>query len=210
MIDPTERGTVAIYVALLWLGCDFLFSLAQLPTIAVLDALPQPTWISPADADALTGITGLMQFSAFVVSAIFVSRWVLRINANAHELTDMMTMTPRWNVGWFFIPVATLWKPFEGIRQSYQASIDGEFPDAVEVPAIFRWWWGLWLITNWIGGVAFRLEMTGKSLGSLQMASWLNLISFAVDLPLTYCLIRVINEVNRAQRQAQAIRESSY
>ncbi|WP_322964484.1 DUF4328 domain-containing protein [Sphingomonas fuzhouensis] len=58
-----------------------------------------------------------------ILSHIGFFGWVYVINRNAQQWSDAMTIGPGWNVGWFFVPVASLWKPFDGIRESRNVSI---------------------------------------------------------------------------------------
>lgn len=110
-----------------------------------------------------------------------------------------MTITPGWNVGWFFVPIATLWKPFQGLREAWQASVSPNDPGSVAVPVLMRWWWGLWLLTSVLGNISTRLSFGATDAGTLLTASWIDVVSFAVDLPLTLVLIRMIRNFDTLQ-----------
>lgn len=36
------------------------------------------------------------------------------------------TMTPGWAVGFYFIPIALIWKPFQGMSQIWSATFEGQ------------------------------------------------------------------------------------
>ena len=197
--DPSGRGRVAIVAVLVWLAADFAYTISSGLTIAALNSLGSGTGPAPETADAVARITSIVMLVAMLVSIVFVSRWIMRVNANAHSLSESMTITPGWNVGWFFVPVATLWKPFQGLRETWQASVSPHDPASVPVPALMRWWWGLWLATSILGNITMRLSSGTPDVGRLLAASWLDVVSFAVDVPLTFLLIRMIRRFNELQ-----------
>lgn len=49
--------------------------------------------------------------------------WLYRANANARALSATpLETTPRWAIGWFFLPVAALIKPWAVVTEVYQTS----------------------------------------------------------------------------------------
>ncbi|NJR78213.1 DUF4328 domain-containing protein [Sphingomonas corticis] len=73
------------------------------------------------NADApLTGteIAALVYMLASIICGILVFRWIYVAGRNAHAFSAAMTMPPDWNVGWFFVAVGNLWKPFQGVREA--------------------------------------------------------------------------------------------
>lgn len=193
--DPSGRGRVAIIAVLVWLAADLLSTIGSAVTISTLNGMG-PT---PETADAVARVTGIIQVLATLGSVVFVARWILRVNANAHSWSDSMAITPGWNVGWFFVPIALLWKPFQGLRETWQASISPHDPGSVEVPALMRWWWGLWLATNFIGNFTTRLSFTATDADTLATARWLDIVSFAIDVPLVFVLITMIRRFDALQ-----------
>ncbi|MFT6794470.1 MAG: hypothetical protein ACJAR1_002480 [Rubritalea sp.] len=53
---------------------------------------------------------------ATILAAIVISIWTYRAMVNTWAVVKMKpTITPGWAVGWHFIPVANLWKPYEAM-----------------------------------------------------------------------------------------------
>ena len=49
--------------------------------------------------------------------------WIRRANVNADALVASgMEFTPGWAVGWFFVPFANLYKPYQAMAEIYRAS----------------------------------------------------------------------------------------
>ena len=53
--------------------------------------------------------------------------------------------TPGWAVGSWFIPILSLFRPKQIANDIWRGS------DGSPVPAVFHWWWALWLV----GGIAY-------------------------------------------------------
>ena len=78
--------------------------------------------------------TDPVQMLFLLISVLFhvaFLRWVYVTNRNAQQWSDSMSISPGWNVGWFFVPVASLWMPFRGVCETRGASIDPDAPGAV-------------------------------------------------------------------------------
>jgi Domain of unknown function (DUF4328) len=206
MVDPTRRARSAIYALIAWLVCDFVFSTSRLATIAALAPNQVGFSVEPTTADSIAQPVAIVQLLSTVVAITLVARWIMRVNANAQTVSDSMTISPGWNVGYFFVPIVNLWKPFEGIRQSWQASVAPHHPASVAVPIVMRWWWGLWLATNILGNISFRLGLRGGADG-LIASSWIDLVTFLIDVPLVWFLVQVIQQLTAIQRDSKDIGE---
>ena len=204
--DPIALGKSAIVATYVWLACDILVGLAsafEFIQLSGLDPSAEMTMSSsPPEADLsamAVGIVGLVYMLAFAVAGILILRWIYRVNSNAHVLTDWMQMSPGWNVGFFFIPIATLWKPFEGVRDSWRASLSPEDPEAEPVPDSLRWWWGLWIATSILGNISFRLSLRASTVSDQLPVDVLNIVGLFIDIPLAFFLVRIIRELSAAQ-----------
>ena len=59
----------------------------------------------------------------FIVSGFLILKWIYRANYNARQLgASGMKFTPGWSVGWYFIPIFTLWKPYQAMKEIWKAS----------------------------------------------------------------------------------------
>lgn len=80
--------------------------------------------------------------------------WVYCACRNAHVLRpEAKITTPAWSVGWFFIPFASLYKPYQALRDIWIAShgpVNGSYLKGS--PLIIMWWW-----TFLIGNLLLRI-----------------------------------------------------
>jgi hypothetical protein len=126
-----------------------------------------------------------------------VGRWIYRASVNAHAITDDMTITPGWAVGWYFVPFANLFKPFQAMKEIWHASHESYGGYEERAPQILGWWWGLWLVNGFIGNISARLSWSGAAPASTVDA--LNMVSAALNIPLCLILVTIMREVAETQ-----------
>jgi len=162
------------------------------------EALPGEGWIG-----VFQGLSALAQTLIFLVAGFLCLKWIYRMSLNAHALAVApdMKISPAWGVGWFFVPFASLWKPFQGVRESWQVSAASGGPDwhLLPVPGLLRWWWGLWLASNIVGNVSLRLQMNATTAGELMLSGSLSLLQDIANVPLDVLFIFVVRRLTALQ-----------
>ena len=97
----------------------------------------------------LSEMVALVLIVPIVASWIAVGMWIHRAHTNIHAAQlGGLEFTPGWAVGWFFIPIASLWKPFQAMRELWNASVGSG--NALDEPAnSLLWvWWLAWIFGN--------------------------------------------------------------
>jgi len=62
--------------------------------------------------------TGCVYFLLAIFLGVIFLRWIYRTNKNLHVLSsEHMTFSPGWSLGWYFIPVANLFKPYQAMKE---------------------------------------------------------------------------------------------
>lgn len=151
-------------------------------------------------SDARQGLVGLVQFSIFVVSGILILRWIYRANYNARQLgASGMNFTPGWSVGWYFIPIANLWKPYQAMKEIWKASSNPASWNNEPVPSLIGWWWFFWIVSNAFGNASFRLAMKAEELDEFITANVITQLSDVTGIPLSIIVIAMIGRVQRMQ-----------
>ena len=149
-------------------------------------------------SDARQKTIGLFQFVVFVVTGIACLRWIHRASSNAHVLAGRaLQFTPGWAVGWYFIPVLCLWKPFQAMSEIAQVSASAARRPLPDLGP----WWTFWLIGNLSGSLAFNLQREAQEISTLMWgsAAWIasDLASLVADL----CLIGIVKAISSMQLQ---------
>ena len=76
-----------------------------------------------------------------------------------------MDFTPGWAVGWNFIPIANLWKPYQAIKEIWVTSA-GEHLTRHPPPWYMLAWWLAWIgfqIVDRVSGDCSFERMTSTS-----------------------------------------------
>jgi hypothetical protein len=144
-------------------------------------------------------VTRLASVAVYLVAAFLFLKWVYRIVANARTLRPGMRATPGWAVGWFFVPIAFLWKPFEYFKEAWEVSHNPASPAQVFTPAILRWWWGLWLAAAITGNISGRLAFMDDSAGMQAASDVFEMLSDALTVPLILIITRIVRRLSARQ-----------
>lgn len=163
----------------------------------------------PLSTELIAGVAAVLYFVAVIIAAILSLRWIYRANSNAHCLSANMSMSPGWNVGWFFIPIATWWKPFEGIRETWNVTMSPDNPDSVECPAFLTQWWAFWLLTSILGTLSFRVQIRSTTIGGAMAADWLDIASSITLVPATYFFLVVVQKLTAEQYRLLQLSDAS-
>ncbi len=114
---PARILTVALQIVLV-----FQIGAAAGCAVATFASTSQTITLPPGIFEAYELMRRSLQFSSWVVIVVLMF-WVYRVSQNAHEIADPEpTVSPGWAVGWFFVPVANLVRPYLVLSELYNAS----------------------------------------------------------------------------------------
>lgn len=170
-----------------------LWAIGDIYVWSNLDRLPMvllETW----DRIALIGFA---QTAVYVVAVFMVAKWTYRASANVHASGRPLETSPPWAVGWYFIPVANLWKPYQALAEIVRATVTSSSGLPMGL------WWGLWLATSISGNISFRLTLRAVEPNEVIVASAFTLVSSATGLGAALALRRIIVAVTKAQTERQ-------
>jgi hypothetical protein len=211
-IGAMKVAVVAVYafmVSEVFFGIGTAFALVALGQRNPADPHTLDDIVISENADLIMGLVALVFLATLIFVAFASLRWIYRLNANSHLLSDEVRISPRWNVGWFFVPLANLFKPFEGLAQAWQASQAWRNDAPGDLPTVMRWWWGFWLIYTIVSNIAFRLELRSETVGDQFAIEALNLFTSMVAVPLCLTFVSVIRKLTEAQVSARNIQSFS-
>lgn len=140
------------------------------------------------------GLVSLVYLFMFIACVIGVSMWIHRAHANLFAAGfEGLEFTPGWSVGWFFVPVAFLFKPFQAMRELWNTSHLQEDGFSAPAPRTLSAWWGFWIVGNIVANLAMRLGGVSEAMGPLD------LVSYALHIVAAWFLIRIVADVTEAQ-----------
>lgn len=126
---------------------------------------------------AIEGVVSLLFILVYIASVVLFVIWMSRAYKNLlYFRTTGLEHSPRWAVGSFFVPFANLVVPYRAVKEIWLASspeLDVSGSDSwklQKVPAIIKWWWGLWLLSNFLDGRSAGASWNAKTPDELASA----------------------------------------
>jgi hypothetical protein len=191
--DPAVLSKLAKWSIAISTGISILFTIADFASQNTPEDELSPALIA-------MGLLGVGMLGFFIVVVVIFCMWTYRVAANAWSFGgNWMTASPGWSVGWYFIPFANLWKPYTSLKGVWQSS-----HQSADVSPAMPLWWTLWIATNVLGQISFRLVMAEAEDASMVV----DVIAIIVDIPLTIALWMIISRISEAQIKLAAERTS--
>lgn len=161
-----------------------------------------------AEAGLMFFAAALLQFVTMMASFVFIGMWIYRAAWNARSLAGarQLAFTPGWSVGWYFIPFANLWKPYQAMKEIWRASARPDKVDAASVTGWLPLWWFLWLAFNVVSNFASRSSWKAQTIEAEMDSALASITCDALNIPLCLVLLVVVARVHRMQWQRQAER----
>jgi hypothetical protein len=152
----TARALVVLLI--IDAAISLAFSAVTVAEIGLLRRVRDGGLVSIAEAEAndeRVGAVGIVLLVSFLVAGIVWLVWQHRTHAALHrEGVRGLAFTSGWAVGWWFIPVASLWKPFQVNREAWKASGGGDGWHTRPTWPLIGAWWAVFLLWNVLNVVA--------------------------------------------------------
>ena len=160
-------------------------------------------WFGTGQIVSLVAIVALV---ATVVTAIIFMVWVYRTMARARELTPALTITPGWAVGWFFVPVASLWMPYGVMTEIVEGSGVSAPADVERTRTLIGWWWGAWIVRTLLSLFGSFASRASESVGSINTTLVvMTALASAAGIGSAWALSIIVTRVARLQASAVGV-----
>ena len=156
------------------------------------------------DEEALrfVALSSIAELLVFLVSGFLCLRWIHRMAHNARARASYMQYTPGWSIGWYFVPIAYWWKPYQAMKEIWGESEKQAGAQGVNGGVLLGWWWTLWIAVSVISNASFRLSMRSSSPETLLTVNTLDLTSNALEIPLAIVFIVMVRRLTAMQEYA--------
>lgn len=125
--------------------------------------------VAAADvSDRRQQIIGSLQFAISIATVVLFCMWIYRANSNSRALgARNMKFTPGWSVGYYFIPVLNLWRPYQAMKEIWMTSRNPNDWESESRGRILPWWWFLFLLAGVLGNASFRASLRSNEIDEL-------------------------------------------
>lgn len=210
VVMPYEsaRPLSKVVVGLLWATVAMQLMLV-LPYVAEISNLNAARASGEVAGDALSPAViaivaiGMVYLVVYIVLVVFWMMWVHRTYQNLPSLgAQGLTYSPAWAVGYWFIPILNLFRPYQVMRETWRASHPGHAGGTqwtlVAVPAVLGWWWALH-VTVFIAGNFSGVGNVSEDPDVLYGIAWLDLLLLVVGVSLALVEIWIVKTLTQMQ-----------
>lgn len=192
--------SIGVQLALLLIYAGLSFYLGA-QSAREIDVFVQADGVTQTPFFWFYSLFALVMVAVFILSVVVFCIWTNKSMKNAWALRKDMTqptMKPGWAVGFYFIPIALLWKPFQGMREIWQVT----FQDSEGAHlGLLRWWWGFWLLGNFADNIAMRLPT--ETFAELATSAYFDGVGAIPSLIAGVLIIIIVGKVT-AQQMARS------
>jgi len=188
-----------ITAILIWIviALDLLVALGELSEAAGIIDLASA---NAGAAELIVGLASIGWLIAFAISVVVVGMWIHRAHANLFAAgIDELEFSPGWSVGWFFVPIANLFKPFQAMRELVNTSNGLSNSFGGEAPGDVKVWWGCYIIGNIVSTISLRIQLNAGPDG-VAAAALTGFISSILTAASAWFLLKIVRDVMEAQR----------
>ncbi|AJA08366.1 Putative membrane protein [Sphingopyxis fribergensis] len=147
------------------------------------------------------GVTAADLLVELVTTVIFCM-WIYRAAANVKAArVPGFTFTPAWAVGWHFVPFANFVRPYQAMRQIWNASHGGNDDSLSSGNGLLVGWWGVWSFSIAVGIVLTLAWTDATNPAKEREALILSIFFSGINLVLYLLALRVVDRITIAQRE---------
>lgn len=196
--DP--RSLTSFVVVMLWI-CLLTEALMLFSDIGQLLLLNREFTPEEANAnDVRQTIVALLYTVVFFVTGIGFLKWIHRANTNCRGFgAEEMQFTPGWSVGYYFVPLFCLIKPFQSMKEIWQISSDPSNWKSQATTSLLDLWWGLWLFNGFLGQLYFRVSLKADTVNLLIGTTVLGIANNLFGIALCFCAASLIKSIAAKQ-----------
>ena len=169
-----------------------------------------------ADAEANDKRQQVIAFSylaVFIISGILILRWIYQSNQNARQLgAKDMAFSPGWSIGFYFIPIVSLWKPYQAMKEIWQASQTPTNCPIEKVSSVLGIWWFFWIANSIVGQAVFRMSRRAEEISEIMNVNLVSQASEVISIPLalvTWLMIKKVSSAQLALKESEVSRLES-
>jgi hypothetical protein len=121
-------------------------------------------------------IIGFLQLGITIATTILFAMWIYRA-----------------------IPVLLLWKPYQAMKEIWQASKNPASWTTVKRGSILPWWWFFFLAAGLLGQATFRASLQAKEINELIRSTGIAMASDLVSIPATIIALVLVKQIYAMQ-----------
>lgn len=180
--------------------------MSNIAEISLLQKVERGEFISLADAesnDNRQAAIGIIYLFGYIATIIVFLLWIHRVSGNLKALgVEHQRFSPCWAVGWWFIPIMSLFRPYQVMKEIWVQSYPYKAYDPVS--PLLGPWWAMFLVSGWVGNISFRAFVRGDTVGDFIVADWIAVASDIGTLVAGILIATLIFQITSNQKKKYA------
>lgn len=162
----------------------------------------RPVMVIATEANALRrGTFDDVAALVLLSTVILWLTWIYRMCANAHALGGHgLRFTPGWAVGWYLVPIANLWAPYQTMSEIWRASKNPTRWQQETADKRMLWWWLTWLACTIVGSI--HVDGPPAGYGLLILSEQLTVVFSLLGVVSTILAFLVVRQIGAFQAEA--------
>jgi hypothetical protein len=198
---PLSKFVTALLVMTLFWSLVAIWS--GLLQLELLNRVSLGQTIAPEVAnanDTREHVFALVRVGLFIFTVVVFARWIYVVARNIRSLgADRLQFTPGWAVGYYFIPIVNLWRPYQAMKEIWKASHEPVHWQLQKGSFLLVSWWTFWIISCLIGQMAVRTATSAKTASDYIDATTFSIASDVIEIPLCLIALVLVLRLSRVQ-----------
>ncbi len=174
---------------------NILVTIMEIDLLLRIDAGEYVSLSEATASDDRVATARLMVIASLVGATIAFCSWMHRANRNLRAMTEKpIRFSPGWSVGWFFVPIMNLFRPYQVLNEIHRHSHAQQ-----RGSPLLGIWWGLWLVGGYVGSTVARALFDNSDVSTAITADWLIVISDTVLIIAATVVIVLIHRITSWQ-----------
>jgi len=145
----------------------------------------------------------LLYIVVYLLYLVAFFMWTYRAASNARIMTPAgADISPDWAIGWYLIPIMSLWKPYQALRRVWACSLSPSAMNEADIPTSFVWFWILSASSALLLGPDIRIRYEFDAAEDYSVRAAFDLLVLALEAALAVATIAVVRGVTNAQNTA--------
>lgn len=158
-----------------------------------------------AESDFRIALSSGFMGLAMIVTVVLVAIWTYRVCYNAHQFGALaMRYSPAASVGWYFVPFANLWKPYDAMCEIWRVSENPEEWHSRPAANIVGVWWILWIIMLTADRAHSVVMRKAQTVDMFLLASKLGIMDDIALASVSIALAAVVRGIQELQQNTVA------
>jgi hypothetical protein len=197
--SAAQRARLAMIALLVFVVVEVAAVVADVGRVGITNRILRADPITDPEvtgSDTFVQLTAVLEIAVMAACAALFLGWLHRVVANGPALgARELRYTPGWAVGWWFVPVLNLVRPFQVVAEAWILSARDPSPSlGVLLPA----WWGLFILGNVVS--RFLVVRTGSDdVTALRNAAIIDIVASMVLIAAALLCVVMVRRLTERQ-----------